>query len=103
MQPNVANKVKPALQQTPSPALPQQIEPKEIKEPKRLQQHKLLKVLKLHFKEFLGTLSYQIKHTTVKTVTCLSKCPKAKIAIFYSNDIHFRGPNHLLQNKSQFD
>ena len=59
-----------------SPALQQQIEPKELKEPKRLQQHKLLKLLKLHCKEFLGTLSFQIKHKTVKKVTQLSKCPK---------------------------
>ena len=76
MQPNVTKQVKPALQQTASPALQQQIEPKELKEPKRLQQHKLLKLLKLHCKEFLGTLSFQIKHTTVKKVTQLSKCPK---------------------------
>ena len=76
MQPNVTKQVKPALQQTASPALQQQIEPKELKEPKRLQQHKLLKLLKLHCKEFLGTLSFQIKHKTVKKVTQLSKCPK---------------------------
>ena len=42
MQPNVTKQVKPSLQQTASPALRQQIEPKELKAPKRLQQHKLL-------------------------------------------------------------
>ena len=63
MQPNVTKQVKPALQQTASPALQQQIEPKELKAPKRLQQHKLLQ---LHCEEFLGTLLFQIKHTTVK-------------------------------------
>ena len=63
MQPNVTKQVKPALQQTASPALQQQIEPKELKAPKRLQQHKLLQ---LHFEEFLGTLLFQIKHTAVK-------------------------------------
>ena len=62
MQPNVTKQVKSALQQTASP-LQQQIEPKELKAPKRLQQHKLLQ---LHFEEFWGTLLFQIKHTTVK-------------------------------------
>ena len=47
MQPNVTKLVKPALQQTASPAFQQQIEPKELKAPKRLQQHKLL-----HLKNF---------------------------------------------------
>ena len=47
MQPNVTKQVKPALQQTASPALQQQIEPKELKAPKRLHQHKLL-----HLKNF---------------------------------------------------
>ena len=63
MQPNVTKQVKPAWQQTASPFLQQQLEPKELKAPKRLQQHKLLQ---LHFEEFLGTLLFQIKHTTVK-------------------------------------
>ena len=63
MQPNVTKQVKPAWQQTASPFLQQQIEPKELKAPKRLQQHKLLQ---LHCEEFLGTLLFQIKHTTVK-------------------------------------
>ena len=63
MQPNVTKISKPALQQTASPALQQQIEPKELKAPKRLQQHKLLQ---LHCEEFLGTLLFQIKHTAVK-------------------------------------
>ena len=53
MQPNVTKQVKPALQQTASPALQQQIEPKELKEPKRLQQHKLLK---LHCKKTSGII-----------------------------------------------
>ena len=48
MQPNVTKTSKPALQQTASLALQQQIEPKK---PKMLQQHKLLK---LHCKEFFG-------------------------------------------------
>ena len=71
MQPNVTKKVKPALQQAASPALQKQIEPKELKEPKRLQQHKLLKLLKLHCKEFLGTLSFQMKHDWKKNYTAL--------------------------------
>ena len=60
MQPNVTKQVKPSLQQTASPALRQQIEPKELKALKRLKQHKV------HFEEFWGTLLFQIKHTTVK-------------------------------------
>ena len=62
MQPNVTKQVKPSLQQTASPALRQQIEPKELKALKS-SQHKLLQ---LHFEEFWGTLLFQIKHTTVK-------------------------------------
>ena len=99
MQPNVTKQVKSALQQTASPALQQQIEPKELKEPKRLQQHKLLKLLKL-----LGTLSFQIKHTTVKQLHDSQNVLKGiKIVIFYSNKMHFRGPYHLIQSNSLFE
>ena len=86
------------MQQTASPALQQQMEPKELKEPKRLQQHKL------HSQQFLGTLSFQIKHTTVKQLHDSQNVLKGiKIAIFYSNEIHFRGPNHLVQSNSLFE
>ena len=63
MQPKVTKTSKTCFATNSSPALQQQIEPKELKAPKRLQQHKLLQ---LHFEEFLGTLLFQIKHTTVK-------------------------------------
>ena len=69
--------VKLALKQTASPAIIKKIEPKELKELKTLQQHKLLKVLKLYLKEFLGTLSYQIKHKTVK-LHASQNVPKGK-------------------------
>ena len=59
-----------------------------------------VEVLKLHFKEFLGTLLYQIKHKTIIKLHTSQKVPKGKIAIFYSNEIHFRGPSHLVQSNS---
>ena len=70
------------MKQTASPALQKEIEPKELKEPKRLQQHKLLEVVKPHFKEFLGTLLYQIKHKTIKKLHTSQNVLKGKIAIF---------------------
>ena len=91
------------MKQTASPALQREIEPKELKEPKRLQQHKPLEVFKLHFKEFLGTLLYQIKHKTIKKLHTSQNVLKGKIATFYSNEIHFRGPNHLAQSNLQFE
>ena len=91
------------MKQTASPALQKEIEPKELKEPKRLQQHKPLEVFKLHFKEFLGTLLYQIKHKTIKKLRTSQNVLKGKIAIFYSNEIHFRGPSHLVQSNSLFE
>ena len=63
MQPKVTKTSKTCFATNSSPALQQQIEPEELKAPKRLQQHKLLQ---LHFEEFWGTLLFQIKHTTVK-------------------------------------
>ena len=63
MQPKVTKTNKTCFATNSSPALQQQIEPKELKALKRLQQHKLLQ---LHFEEFWGTLLFQIKHTTVK-------------------------------------
>ena len=73
MQPKVTKTSKTCFATNSSPALQQQI--CRTQRAKRLQQHQLLKLLKLHCKEFLGTLSFQIKHTTLKKVTQLSKCP----------------------------
>ena len=99
MQPNVAKTSKTCFE-TNSFALQKEIEPKE---PKRLQQHKPLEVFKLHFKEFLGTLWYQIKHKTIKKLHTSQNDLKGKIAIFLSNEIHFRGPGHLVQSNSLFE
>ena len=102
MQPNVAKTIKTCFATNSFTCSSKANRTQRAQRAKRLQQHKLLKAFKLHFEEFLDTLSYQIQHKTIKKVIRLL-CPKRQklqfsLAMRYISGalvIWFRGIHYL--------